>query len=68
MVTISEVAKQSQLERWEIQACCVNLKIKSKRIGRHNYITNEQKDEVFRNLYFILKMEFILLESKMNYD
>ena len=68
MIKLSEVAFQANLTTLDISRKIESLNIKSKRIGRSFYITELEKDKVLLSLYFNLKIEFITLQSKMNYE
>lgn len=68
MIALSEIAKVTGLSTLEISREIESINFKSIRIGRKYFITEIQKDAVLLSLYFKLKIEFIIIESKINYD
>jgi hypothetical protein len=68
MIRIADVAKETGLPTLEISREIESIGFRSKRIGRRFFITQEQKDAILLSLYFKLKIEFITLQSKMNYE
>jgi hypothetical protein len=68
MTSVVEVAKQCGADRRDVTRAIDTLGIKPKKINNQNYITDLQKDRVFKNLYYNLKIEFVTFESKMNYE
>lgn len=68
MTSIVETSNQCRADRRDITRAINKLGIKPKKINNQNYITDSEKDRVFINLYYNLKIEFVIFESKMNYE
>lgn len=68
MIRISEIRKQCGADRREVYDTIRKLGIEIVKINNKIHITEEERDRVFKNLYYNLKIEFVTFESKMNYE
>ena len=68
MIRISEIRKQCGADRRDVYDTIIKLDIKTVKINNKIHITEDQRDMVFKNLYYNLKIEFVTFESKMNYE